>query len=168
MDGCLTMCPGRMLFATGTAIQDFVFSSLFSLWPQALLTVHYSNRALKTSSFCFLMGFSIALMTIVSKCLIKINSSIFATAPGGKLVFSSFSKCWTESISPVYTVMDAVPGAAKAVVSSGDAWASSDSACMVCQATSGFSVCTAWPLGHSCKLTKLNLALQAASGPLAV
>lgn len=88
-----------MLFATGTAIQDFVFSSLFSLWPQALLAVHYSNPALKTTSFCFLMGFSIAFMTIVSKCLIKINSSIFATDPGGKLVFSSFSKCWTGSIN---------------------------------------------------------------------
>lgn len=80
-DGCLTLCSGGILFITGTAIQDFVFSSLFSLWPQALLTVHYSNPPLKTTSFCFLMGFSIALMTIVSKCLVKINSSIFATAP---------------------------------------------------------------------------------------
>lgn len=121
-DGCLTLCSGWILFTTGTAIQDFVFSSLFSLWPQALLTAHYSNPALKTTSFCILMGFSIALMTIVSKCLIKISSSIFATAPGGKLVFSSFSKCWTESISPVYTVMDAVYGVAKAMVSSAAPW----------------------------------------------
>lgn len=118
-DGCLTLCSGWILFTTGTAIQDFGFSSLFSLWPQAFLTAHYSNPALKTTSFCFLVGFSIALMTIVSKCLIKINSSIFATAPAGKLVlFSSFYKCWTESISPVYRLMDAVYGAAKTMVSS--------------------------------------------------
>lgn len=72
-DGCLTLCSGGILFTTGTAIQDVVFSSLFSLWPQALLTAHYSNPPLETTSFCFLMGFSIALMTIVSKCLVKIN-----------------------------------------------------------------------------------------------